>query len=117
MFHQKLESRKAVLLKTSAIKDAQRDLWKKVVIKEFISSEESGEEEIANGEKRQVMLVKPLPWRSARVVRFFSQLDHKAQKNKSKQSKQQTLPRVAGEFSARPKPAGFSEDFFGFTAA
>ena len=106
-----------MLLKTSALKDAQQDLWKKVVVKEFISSEESGDEDIGNGEKRQVMLVKPLPWRSAKVDRFFNQLDHKAQKNKSKQSKQQTLPRVVGEHSTRPKPAGFSEDFFGFIAA
>lgn len=88
-----------------------------MVVKAFISSEESGEENIGNGEKRQVMLVKRLPWRSAKVDRFFNQLDHKAQKNKSKQSKQQTLPRVVGERSTRPKPAGFSEDFFGFTAA
>ena len=85
-----------------------------MVVREFISSEESGEEDIGNGEKRQVLLVKPLPWRSAKVDRFFNQLDHKAPKNKSKQ---QTLPRVIGERSTRPKPAGFSEDFFGFIAA
>lgn len=70
-----------------------------MVVKEFISSEESGEEDVVNGEKRQVMLVKPLPWRSAKVDRFFNQLDHKVQKHKSKQSKQQTLPRVVGERS------------------
>ena len=116
LYLQKLESRKAILLKTSSLKDAQRDLWKKVVVKEFISSEESGEEDLENGGKRQVLLVKPLPWRSAKVSRFFGQLDHKAQKNKSKQSKQQTLPRVVGENSTRSKPAGFSENFFGFIA-
>ena len=113
---QKLESRKAILLKTNSLKDTQRDLWKKVVVKEFISSEESGEEDISNGEKCQVILVKPLPWRAPKVDRSFTQLHHKAQKNKSKQSKQQTLPRVVGVRSARPKPTGFSEDFFGFTA-
>ena len=62
LYLQKLESRKAVLLKTSSLKDAQQDLWKKVVVKEFISSEESGEEDLENGGKRQVLLVKPLPW-------------------------------------------------------
>lgn len=114
---QKLESRKAMLLKTAALKDAQRDLWKKVVIKEFMSSEESGEEEIGNGEKRQVLQIKPLRWRAPKVDRFFKQLDNKACKVKSKQSKQQTLPRVIGGRSTRPKPVGFAEDFFGFTAA
>jgi len=43
-----LEIRKSVLLRTTSLTDAQRDLWKKVVIKEFMSSEESGEEEIGN---------------------------------------------------------------------
>lgn len=90
----KLESRNAVLLKTNSLTDAQKDLWKKVVIKEFMSSEESGEEEIANGEKRQVLKIKPMHWRAAKVDRFFKQLDHKASKVKSRQSKQQTLPRV-----------------------
>ena len=83
-----------MLLKTNSLTDAQKDLWKKVVIKEFMSSEESGEEEIANGEKRQVLKIKPLRWRAAKVDRFFKQLDHKASKVKSRQSKQQTLPRV-----------------------
>ena len=49
LYLQKLESRKAVLLKASSLKDAQRDLWKKVVVKEFISSKESGEEDLENG--------------------------------------------------------------------
>ena len=31
---QKLESRKAILLKTNSLKDAQQDLWKKVVVKD-----------------------------------------------------------------------------------
>lgn len=97
--------------------DAQRDLWRKVVIKEFMSSEESGEEDLGNSEKRQVMLIKTLPWRAPKLDRFFKQLDHKGLKGKSKQSKQQTLPRVIGDRSTRPKPAGFADDFFGFTAA
>ena len=112
---QKLESRNAILLKTNSLTDAQKDLWKKVVVKEFMSSEESGEEEIA-GEKRQVINIKPLCWRAPKVNRFFKQLDRKAGRVRSRQSKQQTLPRVAGRRSTRPKPIGFSDDFFGFTA-
>jgi len=82
-----------------------------------MSSDESGEEEIANGEKRQVLKIKPLRWRAAKVDCFFKQLDHKASKLKSRQSKQQTLPRVAGSWSTRPKPVNFDKDFFGLTAS
>ena len=81
------------------------------MVKEFMSSEESGEDE-QQGERKPVVIVKPLPWRASRIDRFFKQLDKKAYKIKSKQSRQQTLPRVIGPVSTRPKPAGFSGDFF-----
>ena len=105
------------MLKTTSLADAQKDLWKKVVNKKFMSSEESGEEEIGNGERRQVIQIKPLRWRAPKVNRFFKQLDHKVCKVKSRQSEQQTLPHVTGSWSTRPKPVGFAENFFGFTAA
>ena len=81
------------------------------MVKEFMSSEESGEDE-QEGERKQVIIVKRLPWRAGRIDRFFSQLDKKACKNKSKQSKQQTLQRVIGSVSHRPKPTGFPSEFF-----
>ena len=56
---------------TTSLTDAQRDLWKKVVIK-FMSSEKSGEEEIGNGEMASY---KPLlRWRTPKVNRFFNSL-------------------------------------------
>ena len=82
---------------------------------DFISSEESGEEE-RDGERQQVIQVKVLPWRAPKVDRFFKALDHKILKNCSRQSKQQTLPRVRGQYSSRQKPIGFTEDFYGFIA-
>ena len=97
-------------MKTTSLNDTQRELWKKILIKDFISSEES------EGEDHQVMVVRPLSWRSKKVDRFFQRLDKKAGKNKSKQSKQQTLPRVTGENSSRVQPAGYADDFFGFLA-
>lgn len=76
-----------------------------------------GKRKFANGEKQQVLKIKPLHWRAAKVDCFFKQLDHKASKVKSRQSKQQTLPRVTGSWSTRPKPVGFDKDFFGFNAS
>ena len=52
----------------------------KVMIREFMSSEESGDEMI-EGKRRAVIKVKPLPWRSSRICRIFKRLDHKIEKN------------------------------------
>ena len=73
------------------------DVWKreslmKVMIREFMSSEESGDEMI-NGKRKAVIKVKPLPWRSSRIGQIFKRLDHKIAKRKSKQ---QTVPDVIG---------------------
>ena len=40
--------------------------------KNFMSSEESEEEELENREKRQILIVKPILWRSPKVDRIFS---------------------------------------------
>ena len=71
----------------------------------FMSSKERGEESVdGQEEKRAVMLVKPLPWRSPRFTHILHQLDRKASRKKSKQALQQTLPRGEGPPSTRPKP-------------
>ena len=88
----------------------------KIMTKDFMSSEESGEEELDDGEKRQVLLIKPLRWRAVKVNRFFQKMDSKMAKYKTKQAKQQTLPRMIGSYSTRSQPVGFAQDFFGFTA-
>ena len=80
-----------------------------------MSSEESDEELIGEepGEKRAVLVVKPLPWISPRLKRIiYKQLDCKAERKKSKQCRQQTLPRVVGLQRTRPKPVGFPDNFF-----
>lgn len=100
-----------MLLKCTSIPDTQQQLWQKVLTKDFISSEESG---VDGEDQHQVLVIRPLEWRSSKVDRFFNRLDRKMTKNKTKQSKQQTLPRVTGEKSLRPKPSGFADDFFGF---
>lgn len=94
----------------------QRKVYDKVLVKSFISGEESSVED-NDGASINVLCVKPLPWRGGKVNRFFRKLDDRA-KTKQKQSKQatqQTLPRVTGELSTRPKPVGFPDDFWAFT--
>lgn len=65
---------------------------------DFMSSEESGEDD--------VMIVKPLQWRAEKVARFFHQLDEKSNANKTPQAKRQRKARViSDETSDRPQPA------------
>ena len=82
----------------------------------FISSEESGDEEDDNGVLRSVLKVKTLRWRSSTVTKFFKKLDEKSLRGKTTRSKRQTLPRVLGNVSERPKPVDEfgSGQFWGF---
>ena len=99
----------------SSFTSEQRNLWKKVLIKEFMSSEESAEEDF-DGKKRPALAVKPLLLRAPKVDRFFKRLDQRSEKGKTKHSKQQTLPRVVGSQSSRVIPLSLPDDFFGFDA-
>lgn len=56
---------------------------------DMASSEESGKE--SDGE---VLLVKPLPWRSAKVDKMFTKLDNKIDAEKSAQDKCQSKRRA-----------------------
>ena len=80
----------------------------------FISSEESGEEEV-NGDLRQFLRVKPLPRRDVKVSCFMKQMDEKVKKRQTTRAKRQTLLRIPGDVSTRPKPtAEFDANFWGF---
>ena len=82
---QKLESRNALFLKSSlSPKSEQKNLWKKVLIKEFMSSKESTKD--FDGKKRPALAVKPLHWRAPEINRFFKRLDQRSDKGKTKHS-------------------------------
>lgn len=64
-----------------------------------MSSEES------TSENEEILIVKPLPWRSEKVWQFFKQLDEKVERAKKAQAKRQRKQRVvSNDFSVRPKP-------------
>ena len=102
-------------MKSKTITEDQKQIIKEILTRDFISSEESDVEDI-DGTRQHVIVVKPLPWRGEKANRVLRKLDNKAKKQKTKQSVIQTLPRVIGEVSSRPKPAAFTDDFWGFTA-
>ena len=78
-----------------------REKWKKVLIMEFMSSEESANDD---NDGDEVQVVHPLPWRSTRVDAMFHDLDKHALSKKSPQSKHQMKRRDLGSESTRPQP-------------
>ena len=83
--------------------DADRAKWKKVLVTEFMSSDESGEED-----GQPVYIVKKLPWRSERVSNFFERLDIARSSRKTEQANRQTKTRISKNLvSTRPAPHGF----------
>ena len=87
----------------------QKEDWQKILKLDLISSEES---DLDEGE--EVMVTKPLPWRSSNVTRFFGKLDEECRQNKSPQARRQMKPRRSGLPSSRPQPSteGFPDWVF-----
>ena len=89
------------MLQRSAWSEKGKEKWMKVFTSDLHSSEESDEND------GEIIIVKPLPWRSERVTEMFHRLDEKIDEGKSAQAKRQKRRRVMGvEPSARPQPPG-----------
>ena len=71
--------------------------WLKVLTAEMMSSDESEDDKL---------IVRPLPWRSGKVLHFFQALDEHVQLHAEKSSpgKRQMKERIVGEPSFHPKP-------------
>ena len=83
--------------------DSDREKWKKVLVTQLMSSDESD-----NEENQAVFVVKELPWRSDKVTAFFEKLDGVRRSRKTEQASRQTKRRVRkGVMSSRPPPHGF----------
>lgn len=83
------------------MEEKTKEKWKKVMESEFISSEESANDE----EGDDIIIIKPLLWRADKVSRFFHQLDEKSLANKTPQARRQRKCRViSSDPSDRPQP-------------
>ena len=69
-----------MVMKLSTISDTRKDALKKVMLRSFLSSEESGEDCIDGEATKSVLLVKSLPWRVAKLGCIFKQLDKRSLK-------------------------------------
>ena len=95
---QKLQERQTTL-KRSTLPERQKAKWSKVVIADMMLSEES------DGVDDDSIIVKPLPWRSAKVSKFFKNLDIIGAEGKTCQAMRQRCQRVISSApSNRPKP-------------
>lgn len=95
---QKLDERGASLNEMVFADARYREAWEKVMTPDMIFSEDSGTDD---GE--EVLVVRPLPWRSARGSYMFQEVDRQNLKDKSPQSRRQMKRRVLGENSDWPQ--------------
>ena len=105
----KLEDRSTTFQRTPGVPTREREKLTKVLIPEFMSSEESC------GSDDDRIALKPLPWRSSKISEFFSVLSDTAHKNKTKQAQRQTKERIIGDVSTRPKPLDSSIPSWAFS--
>ncbi len=93
---QKRKEREATILKNSKLNEDQKKKWNTVITNDFMSSEESGEDD--------TIVVHPLPWRSEYCTKMFRKIDAYCDNHKSPQAKRQKKPRAFGDVSSRPQP-------------
>ena len=96
---QKLNSRKAALVKTKSVPDTEKAALQKSLDTALMSSEDSDED--------GTFIVRPLSWRSKKAADFYHSLDTKFEKRQSIRSRLMTFQRQEGMVSDRlPPPPG-----------
>lgn len=93
---QKKREREGAVLKNSKLTEEQRKKWLSVMNRDYMSSEESGDDDF--------IVLHQLPWRSDYVTKMFSKIDAYVISMKSAQAKRQMKRRRLGVPSTRPKP-------------
>ena len=93
---QKLNSRKAALMKTKGVKEEEKPSLRASLLPCLMSSEVSDDE--------GTFTVRPLPWRSARATDIHHSLDDKCDRRRSIRSKMMRFARKEGVPSDRRKP-------------
>ena len=95
VFLQKKKDRESAVRGNSKLTEEQKKKWLTVMSNDFMSSEESEEDQI---------VVHPLPWRTPYVNTMFSKIDAYVTEKKSPQARRQTKSRKTGFPSTRQRP-------------
>ena len=83
-------------MRSSKLTPEQRTKWLSVTKRDYMSSEESGDDDF--------IVLHPLPWRSAYITKMFSKMDAYIISKKSSQAKRQMKRRRLGDPSCRTQP-------------
>lgn len=106
---QKLNVRKATLMKLKSLDERSKQKWLTALTVEMMTSEESEVLEENDGGSVKVYNKRPLTWRADKVTDFFHQLDDKQRHMVSQRSKEMTRSRGEGLPSDRAKPLYLSK--------
>ena len=83
----------------------------KILILDFMSSEETGSESGSGSEmttRRRVFLSRSLPWRSPEATGVMESLDRKVERRRSERAKEMCRVRRSGPPSSRASPSNAS---------
>lgn len=83
-------------MKNDKLTEESRKKWFSVMKNDFMSSEESGEDDS--------IIIRPLAWRTSYVSNMFKRIDAYCHARKSPQARRQTKQRVNGCTSNRSVP-------------
>ena len=97
-FLQKRKERESAIFKSTKLTKEQKQKWMKVKSNEYMSSEES------DNDNCERVIIHPLPWRSEVIDRMFQKIDDHLSANKSSQAKRQTKERTVGVVSNHKCP-------------
>ena len=100
MFFCRSGRRESAIFKSTKLTKEQKQKWMKVMSNEYMSSEES------DNDNCERVIIHPLPWRSEVIDRMFQKIDDHLSANKSSQAKRQTKERTVGVVSNRKCPNG-----------
>lgn len=92
---------------STSLSEAEKEKILKILLLEFMSSEETGSESGSGAEmmtRRKIFLSRPLDWRSAEVKTYFESLDRKVDRLRSQRAKEMCRVRRVGPPSSRPCP-------------
>lgn len=101
---QKLRHRRSVCLASTSLSQEEKERSMKILMLEFMSSEETGSDSGSGSEMTKIFLTRPLPWRSQAANNVMESLDRKIVRRRSERAKEMCRARKVGQPSSRPMP-------------
>ena len=101
---QKLRHRRSVCLASTSLSQEEKERSMKILMLEFMSSEETGSDSGSGSDTTKIFLTRPLQWRSQAANSVMESLDRKIVRRRSERAKEMCRTRRVGQPSSRPMP-------------